>query len=127
MPEKPPLPSDMFAPFRRTPFDTDTGSAFADALKIGTRAADGWMLSDEGPLKVEMPLASVVGGAVREALLHLLELGFIDIDPEGPARAWQRGARVVPDSLRWGPSYVIHEDHASRPRGEANCLSLGDA
>ncbi|MFE1767243.1 hypothetical protein ACFW81_23870 [Streptomyces angustmyceticus] len=76
MPEKPPLPTGMFDPFPRTPFDVSTGSAFADVLRIGARAAGGWMLSDEGPLKVEMPLADVVGGAVREALLHLMELGF---------------------------------------------------
>ncbi|MEU3990152.1 hypothetical protein AB0F24_17545 [Streptomyces platensis] len=82
MPEKPPLPASMFDPFPRVPVDTDAGSAFADVLGIGTGAADGWMLSDEGPTKVEMPLAGVVGGAVREALLHLLELGFIDIDED---------------------------------------------
>lgn len=82
MPEKPPLPTDMFDPFPRTPFDTSTGSSFADVLRIGTVAANGWMLSDEGPLKVEMPLAGIVGGAVREALLHLMELGFIDIDED---------------------------------------------
>ncbi|MER6844802.1 hypothetical protein [Streptomyces platensis] len=82
MPEKPPLPVGMFAPFTRVSVDTSPGSAFADARRIGTRAATGWALGSEGPYKTEMPLADVVDGAVREALLHLLELGFIDIDEE---------------------------------------------
>ncbi|WP_330479935.1 hypothetical protein OG301_39020 (plasmid) [Streptomyces platensis] len=82
MTEKPPLPSRTFDPFPRIPIDASPGSPFADVRRIGARAATGWALGDEGPYKVQMALAEVVDGAVREALLHLLELGFIDIDED---------------------------------------------
>ncbi|MEW1754127.1 hypothetical protein [Streptomyces angustmyceticus] len=82
MPEKPPLPTRTFDPFPRIPVDSAPGSPFADVRRIGARAATGWALGSEGPYKTEMPLADVVDGAVREALLHLLELGFIDIDED---------------------------------------------
>ncbi|KOT57073.1 MULTISPECIES: hypothetical protein [Streptomyces] len=93
MTHKPMLPEGPFDSFLRVTVDTSTGSAFTDAHRIATRAATGWMRGPDGPYKKQLAMAEVVDGAVREALLHLLELGFIDIDEERmrSARGWPMG------------------------------------
>ncbi|MFE7118842.1 hypothetical protein ACFU99_25830 [Streptomyces sp. NPDC057654] len=90
MVDKPALPERIFDPFLRLRVDTSMGSAFADAHFIATRAATCWLLSPEGPYKKPMTMADTVDSALREGLLHLLELGFIDIDEERmrAARGW---------------------------------------
>ncbi|MFC9736050.1 hypothetical protein ACFWG5_34605 [Streptomyces hydrogenans] len=80
---KPPLPDNAFAPWPRVPVDADPGSDFALIERIGGFAAHAWAINDPaGPLKAPMPLMPAIDGAVREALMHLLELGLIDIDTE---------------------------------------------
>jgi hypothetical protein len=72
----------MFDPWPRIPVDTSEDSDFHRLNRIAGNAATGWALGPEGAYAQNLTLAEVVDGAVREALLHLLELGFIDIDPE---------------------------------------------
>jgi len=78
--EKPPLPARTFDPWPRIPIDTSPDSDFHRLDRIAGHAATGWALGPDGPLHTPQPLADAVDGAVREALLHLLELGLIDID-----------------------------------------------
>lgn len=49
----------------------------------------GWVMSPKG-MDAGRTLASAVNGAVRDALLHLLELGLIDIDTDrmNEAKGW---------------------------------------
>jgi hypothetical protein len=49
----------------------------------------GWVMSPDG-MDAGRTLASTVNGAVRDALLHLLELGLIDIDTNrmNEAKGW---------------------------------------
>lgn len=83
MPEKPPLPAGLFDPFLRVEVDDSEGSAFREIVQIGLAAADDWTLGPDGPYKrPNMTPAGVTRTQVSEALLHLLELGFIDIDEE---------------------------------------------
>lgn len=61
--------------------DTSKDSSFAEVLSIAQSAAAHWYLSSEGPYaKPHMTPADAVAGAVRDGLLHLLELGLVDID-----------------------------------------------
>ena len=80
MTDKPPLPARMFDPWPRIPIDTSPGSDFQHLNRTAGDAATGWALGPEGAYAQNLTLAEVVDGAVREALLHLLELGLIDID-----------------------------------------------
>ncbi|WP_446458622.1 hypothetical protein [Streptomyces rochei] len=82
MTSKPPLPARMFDPWPRIPIDTATGSDFFHLDRIAGDAATRWALGPEGAYAQNLTLAEVVDGAVREALLHLLELGLIDIDSD---------------------------------------------
>lgn len=79
-PEKPPLPARMFDPWARIPVDTSEDSDFHRLNRIAGNAATGWALGPDGAYAQSLTLAEVVDGSVREALLHLLELGLIDID-----------------------------------------------
>lgn len=79
---KPPLPARMFDPWPRLEVDTTSGSDFYRLNRIAGHAATGWALGPAGAYAQNRTLAEVVDGAVREALLHLLELGLIDIDHE---------------------------------------------
>lgn len=79
-PEKPPLPALMFDPWPRIPVDTSDDSDFHHLNRIAGNAATGWALGPDGAYAQNLTLAEVVDGSVREALLHLLELGLIDID-----------------------------------------------
>jgi hypothetical protein len=78
--DKPPLPARAFDPWPRMPVDTSDGGDFHQLNRIAGDAATMWALSPEGAYAKNLTLAEVVDGAVREALLHLLELGLLDID-----------------------------------------------
>lgn len=82
MSDKPAIPTDPFGEWTRITVDTSEGSDFAEILRAANFVADHWLLGPDGPYKTPQPPASVTRGTVREALLHLLELGFIDIDAE---------------------------------------------
>lgn len=82
MPDKPPLPAGTFDLWPRIDVDTTEGSDFHRLNRIAGHAATGWALGPQGAYAQNLTLAEVVDGAVREALLHLLELGLIDIDAE---------------------------------------------
>jgi hypothetical protein len=83
MTDKPPLPEGMFDPFPRIAIDTSDGSPFAQIRKLAVHAAHGWTLGPEGPYKVPgQTAAQITHMEITEALLHLMELGFIDIDTE---------------------------------------------
>ncbi|MEU6979626.1 hypothetical protein [Streptomyces sp. NPDC046371] len=80
MNQKPPTPTGL-NDWDRITVDTGTGNDFAIINRLAGSAAMAWAInSPRGPLKNPMPLATAIDGAVHEALLHLLELGVIDID-----------------------------------------------
>ncbi len=79
---KPPLPARMPDPWPRVDVDTTEGSDFHRLNRIAGHAATGWALGPEGAYAQQRTLADIVDNAVREALLHILELGLIDIDSE---------------------------------------------
>jgi hypothetical protein len=79
---KPAIPTDPFGEWTRIPVATAEGSDFAEILRTAIFVADHWLLGPDGPYNTDQPQASVTRGTVREALLHLLELGFIDIDTD---------------------------------------------
>ncbi len=80
MTDKPPVPATMFDPWPRIPVDTADTSPFDRILRIAAYAADDWTLGPDGPFKQRMTPATICRQQVREGLLHLLELGLIDID-----------------------------------------------
>jgi hypothetical protein len=80
--DKPLLPARMFDPWPRIPVDTGPDTAFHHIDRIAGHAATHWALGPAGTYAQNLTLAQTVDGAVREALLHLLELGLIDIDAE---------------------------------------------
>lgn len=83
MAEKPALPTGMFDPWPRIEVDQSDRSPFDEILRHGGFAADDWTFSDDGPYKhPEMTKSAATRCQIREALLHLLELGLIDIDVE---------------------------------------------
>jgi hypothetical protein len=67
-------------PWIRIPVDTSPDSDFHRLNRIAGYAATSWVLSPDGAYAPGRTLADIVDNAVREALLHLLELGLIDID-----------------------------------------------
>jgi hypothetical protein len=78
---KPDLPARMFDPFPRVDVDTSDGSPFARILRLAIGAAHGWTFSADGPYKTPGQTgAQITRAEITEALLHLLELGLIDID-----------------------------------------------
>jgi len=80
---KPPLPTGTFAPWPRIEVDTERGTDAARIIRLATGAADDWALGPNGVYKQPgMSLAEITGNCVKEALLHLLELGLIDIDAD---------------------------------------------
>lgn len=87
---KPPLPARMLDPWPRIPVDTSDGTDFHRLDRIAGHAATHWVLGPDGTYSQGLTLADTVSGAVHEALLHLLELGLIDIDSErmNTARGW---------------------------------------
>lgn len=85
MTDKPPLPARTFDPWPRIDVDTTEGGDFHRLNRIAGHAATGWALGPDGAYAQQRTLADIVDNSVREALLHLLELGLIDIDSE---RMW---------------------------------------
>lgn len=78
----PPLPAPLFLDWPRIPVDTADDTPYARINRIADCAARNWVMGPDGPYHREMPLAHIVSNAVGEALLHLLELGLIDVDDE---------------------------------------------
>jgi len=80
---KPPLPTGTFDPWPRIAINTERGTDAARIIRLATRAADDWALGPNGVYKQPgMSLAEITGNCVAEALLHLLELGLVDIDAD---------------------------------------------
>jgi hypothetical protein len=80
---KPPLPATPFDDWPRIPVDETDGSPFREIHRLAVLAADDWTFGPDGPYKQPgMTMAQITRGHVREALLHLLELGLIDIDED---------------------------------------------
>jgi hypothetical protein len=71
----------MFDDWPRVPVDTSRGNPFHRVESIAISAANRWAMGPDGPYKQPgQSLAQIVSGTVREALLHLAELGLIDVD-----------------------------------------------
>jgi hypothetical protein len=79
---KPELPIAPGQPWTRITIDETPGSPFAELLRTAGFAADRWTFGPDGPYKTPQTPAQATHGQIREALLHLLELGFIDVDVE---------------------------------------------
>ncbi|MFG3287330.1 hypothetical protein ACGF3G_00710 [Streptomyces sp. NPDC048179] len=78
---KPPLPVAQFHDWPRIPVNTAEGSRHDQMTSIGRRVATDWVLGPEGPYnRREQTMAQTIRGAVSAALLHLMELGLIDVD-----------------------------------------------
>lgn len=82
MPDKPPLPARTFDPWPRINVDTSEDGDFHRLNRIAGHAATGWALGPDGAYAQNRTLADIVDNAVREALLHVLELGLINIDSQ---------------------------------------------
>ncbi|QFR00732.1 hypothetical protein F9278_36265 [Streptomyces phaeolivaceus] len=80
MTDKPPVPATMFDLWPRIPVDTSDTSAFDRIARLAAFAADDWTLGPNGPFKQRMTPAEICRRQIHEGLLHLLELGLIDID-----------------------------------------------
>ncbi|GAA4221471.1 hypothetical protein FHR32_005101 [Streptosporangium album] len=81
MSHKPTLPTRMHDPFPR--IDIDEAGAFAEVLSLAIAAANRWTFGPDGPYRQPgQTMADIARGQIREALLHLLELGFVDVDEE---------------------------------------------
>lgn len=69
-------------PFERIEID-ETDQDVALVMMIANASADDWMLGPEGPYhRAGLSNMDLTTGVVRAALLHLLELGLVDIDVE---------------------------------------------
>ncbi|MEW2302036.1 hypothetical protein AB0958_19020 [Streptomyces sp. NPDC006655] len=80
---KPPLPARTFDDWPRIDVDTSRGTPFHRIDNIAERAAAAWVTGPDGPYKRPgMTMHEIVSGALREGLLHLAELGLIDIDTD---------------------------------------------
>lgn len=80
---KPPTPARAFDPWPRIDVDTTDGTETERIIHIATRVANDWVLGEHGPYRAGgMTMAEIVRSLVHESLLHLLELGLIDIDAE---------------------------------------------
>jgi hypothetical protein len=103
--DKPPLPVAKFHDWPRIPVDMSDGSDAYQIARVANWAASDWVLGSAGPYKnPDQSMAMIVRSAVREGLLHLLELGFIDIDVERmyAAKGWPMGradSRPVKDGV----------------------------
>ncbi|MEU2426958.1 hypothetical protein ABZ619_39100 [Streptomyces sp. NPDC007851] len=82
-PTKPPVPTVKFADWPRIPVDTSEGSAHDRLTTIARRVANDWVMSPEGPYQhPEQSMPTTIRGLVGAALLHLMELGLVDVDLE---------------------------------------------
>jgi hypothetical protein len=92
---KPPVPTAQFHDWPRIPVDTAEGSLHYQLTTLGRRVAYDWVMGPEGPYShPEQSMAQTLRGAVGEALLHLMELGLIDVDTArmttAPGFPWAR-------------------------------------
>lgn len=79
---KPAVPQGL-DPWERITVDTTDGEPFQRVLRIANFAASDWVFSSKGPYRnPTMTGAEKTYFSLREGLLHLLELGLIDIDLE---------------------------------------------
>jgi len=91
---KPPVPAVKFLPWPRIPVDTADGSIHYQLTNIGRRVAYDWIMGPDGPYEhPEQSMSATVRGLVGVTLLHLLELGLIDVDTDRMAAA---------DGIPWG-------------------------
>lgn len=79
---KPAIPTSPAGQWPRIAVDQAPDGPFAELLRTATGVADHWTFGPDGPYKTPQSAADTTHGQIREALLHLLELGFIDIDVE---------------------------------------------
>jgi len=80
MTTKPPIPANLGDPYPRIAVDQADGGDFDAIRRMATFATDGWVFSPDGARAKWLPPAQFHGALITEALLHLLELGVIDID-----------------------------------------------
>lgn len=83
MPEtpKPPVPVHKFEEWPRIPVDTAEGGLHDRLTTLGRRPSHEWVMGPDGPYKQpEQSMVQTVRGIVGAALLHLMELGLIDVD-----------------------------------------------
>lgn len=80
---KPPLPVAQFQDWPRIPVPTEEGSLHYRLTTVARRPASEWVMGPDGPYhQPDMTMAQTIRGAVAQALLHLMELGVIDVDTE---------------------------------------------
>lgn len=80
---KPPLPAAKFLPWPRIPVDTGEGSLHQRLTTVARRPANEWINGPDGPYAhPEQHMVATIRGLVGEALLHLMELGLIDVDTD---------------------------------------------
>lgn len=92
---KPPIPTGFGEPYPRIRVDQSDGGAFARALRIAVFAADAWMMSPDGPYENPSQTGAVMTrGLLRDALLHLLEIGVVDIDEQRLEEVCTHGAPI---------------------------------
>lgn len=92
---KPALPDSMFGAYPRISVDETENGDFHEVLRIATLAASAWATGPDGPYShPEMTGAESTHCQVREALLHLFELGVIDIDSERLEAALAHGVPI---------------------------------
>ncbi|RBQ21555.1 hypothetical protein DP939_02265 [Spongiactinospora rosea] len=88
---KPPLPTALGEPIPRIPVDEREGGPFDQIRHIATIAVDLWSVGPDGPYyNPAQTRSETTRLQMREALLHLLELGLLDIDTErlAASRSW---------------------------------------
>jgi hypothetical protein len=80
---KPPLPAAKFKDWPRIPVPTEEGSLHYRLTTVARRPAAEWVMGPDGPYHhPDMSMAQTIRGAVAQALLHLMELGVIDVDTD---------------------------------------------
>jgi hypothetical protein len=85
---KPPVPAVKFLDWPRIPVDTAEGRAHDQLTTIGRRVAHDWVMGPDGPYNhPEQNMTQTIRGLVGVTLLHLMELGLVDVDTERMAAA----------------------------------------
>ncbi|MFD0035573.1 hypothetical protein ACFVJK_46870 [Streptomyces sp. NPDC127172] len=85
---KPPVPAAKFQDWPRIPVDTAEGSVHYQLTTIGRRVAQEWIMGPDGPYThPEQTMTATVRGLVGVTLLHLMELGLVDVDAARMAAA----------------------------------------
>lgn len=93
MTDKPPLPETLsFTPVPRIPVNQTGGSDYRQVLWHAVMVATDWATGPNGPFAhPAMTPYESTRGQLNEALLHLLELGILDIDSERLAQLLKTG------------------------------------